>query len=428
MFDNEKKNKNRQSIMYQFAHVESYSLTAPKSSKAGKNHSVKSIVDEALRHDGAIPHIDNPQVPIQRYGKPLEELEANCAIWSNSLKDARGHKMRKDALCLLAGVISAPSDMTPEAWQAFSTDAIEALKQKYGDQLETVIEHADESHPHLHFYVIPKLGERFETVHEGRAASQAAKANGELKGRQNAAYKEAMRGFQDEFYNKVGIAHGFTRIGPRKRRLTREEWKLEQIQALAAARAIEEANARVEASKTMAVELRQKAEEEIVELKNNARSEIFEIGQKSIRESEIAKQKAVEKGFNSGLDSVEKMPFLRKIYKVMLRAVAERDELRGKVSLLEEKIKKLMVWEGRARRLLGFKKKYEKLEPMFDEVKKEASKVPGLEAKNRKLSDELQHKSAILEKTEILLSEANKKLEPEKPTQVRKRAVEDYNP
>ena len=46
-----------------------------------------------------------------------------------------------------------------------------------------------------------------------------------------------MQKLQDEFHNKVGIKTGLTRIGPGRRRLTRDAWQAEQKQAKAFANA-----------------------------------------------------------------------------------------------------------------------------------------------------------------------------------------------
>lgn len=415
--------------MYQFSHVECYSLQTPKTAqhknkKSGKSstkigRSVKSIVDEALRHDGAIPHIDHPQPPIHRYGKPLEDLEANCEAWLKTLKDARGHKMRKDALCLLAGVTSAPNDISEEAWKAFSEDAIEEAKRKYGDRLQTVLEHQDESHPHLHFYVLAAPGERFESIHEGKAAALASKMRGEKKGEQNQCYKAAMRGYQDEFYENVGIKHGFTRIGPAKRRLTREEWKLEQIQALAIARAIEKANKLVDVS-------RERAEA----IKAEARSEARKISDIALQKADEIERKAAEKGFISGLEAVEKLPWWKKLSAVLKRAVTERDQLREKVSSLEEKASTAGKWEARARKFFGLNQKnsaeLNELKPKLYEAEKEAEQVDRLKKTNSMLKDQLAQEMAIRASTEERLKDVLKKHEPEEEPAKRpaKRAYE----
>src|SRR5476651_644574 len=150
-----------------------------------------------------------------------------------------GRKLRKDGLCLLAGVISAPDDMAAEVWESMKQEAIAWLNQD--GRLVSVAEHADEAHRHVHFYKIPAPGARFETLHPGRAAALEAKADGALRGEQNRAYKEAMRGFQDDFFEQVGARHGLTRLGPAKRRLTRSEWKNEQVAALSLANAMAKA-------------------------------------------------------------------------------------------------------------------------------------------------------------------------------------------
>lgn len=401
--------------MYQFVHIESYSRTAPKSSKKGSNWNVANIVAEGNREAGAIPHIESPELPVLLHGKPLDELNGTCEDWASSMKDARGHKLRKDALCLVAGVVSAPHDIAKDDWDAFKLEVIEWLKEKYGDRLETVIEHTDESHPHIHFYVVPKPGERFEVIHDGKAAALDAKSNGALKGEQNGAYKQAMRQFQDEFYDKVGIDHGFTRIGPGKRRLTREEWKLEQIQAAAAAHAISKANETVELSET-----------EATQIKAEARSEARKIAEITLQKADEIERKAAEKGFNSGLDKVEKLPWWKKIGAVLSRAVRERDELREKVRVLETE---KTTWMSKAKKLFKIGKKVserlKEVEPKlkdvqieFSRAKIEAREAVGLRKKNDQLAGELSSQKSRNVHLEAAVEALNERLEPEKPPAV----------
>ena len=63
------------------------------------------------------------------------------------------------------------------------------------------------------------------------------KKNNQKGKAQNLAYVGAMQKLQDEFHNKVGIKTGLTRIGPGRRRLTRDAWQAEQKQAKAFANA-----------------------------------------------------------------------------------------------------------------------------------------------------------------------------------------------
>lgn len=221
--------------MYQFLHISSYSRSASKM-KSGA-HSVKTIVNEAVREFNSTPHIENPQAPKYIYGKPLELLGERCEEWADSLRDASGKKTRKDALCLLAGVMSAPAEIEPAAWEKLRSDTVGWLQEKYGERLHAVIEHTDEANPHLHFYVVPNPGERFDQVHDGKRA--AANLKNEPKGAQNKAYTGAMRDLLDDFHAGVGMPNGMLRYGPRRRRLSRDEWKQEQEQGKALKTALE---------------------------------------------------------------------------------------------------------------------------------------------------------------------------------------------
>jgi hypothetical protein len=210
---------------FQFLHLESYARRAGSGKAAG--HDLASIVAEAERAPDACPHVSAPKPPVIHHGCTPAEAAQRAAEWAESARDSLGRKLRIDGLCLAAGVVSFPKERVSE-WPAYRSAAIDWMRGKYGERLLSVIEHTDEEHPHLHFYCVPLPGERFEEVHPGRKASAEAKARKEKKGAQNSAYQAAMREWQDDFHEKVASAHGLTRLGPRRRRLTREEWRLEQ--------------------------------------------------------------------------------------------------------------------------------------------------------------------------------------------------------
>lgn len=349
-------------MAYQFIHVESYSRSSPKKGKNG-GHSVASVVNEAIREPNSIPHVDNPKPPTYIYGKPLESLEATCEEWAASMTDAKGRKLRKDALCLAAGVVSMPEDTTPEAWATFRADAVGHLQKKYGDRLQTVIEHTDESHPHLHFYVVPRLGERFEMIHQGKLAAADVKREGGLKGAQNQAYKSAMRAYQDEFFETVGIKNGLTRIGPGRRRLTREEWKLEQLQVENAAKVIAIAQDSVELSKVEAAEIKQKAADGAKEFASKTLVKADKI-------LKAAESKGFQQGYNKAIAEVEALPWWKKVGIYISTAVRERDKLRIE---LEDVRKDGETWKQKARRYLGISKKLD------SELKEVAPKLESAE-------------------------------------------------
>jgi hypothetical protein len=220
---------------FQFFHIEGYARTAAKGKAGG--HSISSVMAEAMRVDGACPHVEQPLAPVLLFGSPPSEVEAAAKEWGDTAKDAIGRKLRKDGLCLLAGVVSCPPQFNDAQWQALKLDTVAYLAAD--GRLVSCIEHVDEAQRHIHFYKIPPPGGRFEDVHPGKKAAMEAKAEGGLKGDQNRAYKAAMRGLQDDFFEKVGVKHGLARLGPARRRLTREGWAAEQavIEALAKERA-----------------------------------------------------------------------------------------------------------------------------------------------------------------------------------------------
>lgn len=222
-------NKNNGSKMgFQFIHMESYARVAGKGKEGG--HDIRDIIDEVKRAPGAVSHIENPQTPKVLFGMDPEDVYTESVTWAEQAKDAKGRKLRKDGLCLLAGVISCP-DHESQKWDRYKVASVKWLKRKYGDRLKSVVEHTDEAHKHLHFYVVPNAGERFETIHEGQKAANEAKAQGKVKGEQNSAYKKAMSMLQDQFYLQLASYFGFTRFGPKRSRMTRKEWKQKQHDA-----------------------------------------------------------------------------------------------------------------------------------------------------------------------------------------------------
>lgn len=281
-------------------HVDSFSRSTPKTGKTG-GHSVRSIVAEANREPGAIPHIEAPQPPTLLFGKPIEELEATCETWAASTTDAIGRKTRKDALCLLGGVFSAPDGTDPVAWVRIKGDALEWLQGRYGDRLQTVLEHTDESHPHCHFYVVPRPGESFDAIHDGkRAANELGKSS--LKGDRNAAYKTAMRSFQDDYHEHVGAPNGMSRLGPGRRRLTREEWKLEQLQVETIGQKFQQA----EALMVRAGEAVEASQSTVDALKSSALAEIRAMQAKALKDADKAQEAARLKGIEDGRNEAVK--------------------------------------------------------------------------------------------------------------------------
>lgn len=229
---------------YQFIHLDSYARVGSKQKRTDKKTgrstetrkwSARDIAAEAEREPDACKHVEKPLPPTVLHGVMPGEAVRLAEEWAAESKDAQGRSLRKDGLCLAAGVVSLPAEQADD-WALFREATVAWLKDQYGERLRSVVEHTDEEHPHLHFYCVPFAGERFEAVHQGRQAAAKNAQEGGQKGAQNAAFRTAMRGWQDDFANAVAARFGLARLGPKKRRLTRSAWKAEQAQAQALAR------------------------------------------------------------------------------------------------------------------------------------------------------------------------------------------------
>ena len=268
-------------MAYQFIHVETYARELKKEpkvkeevkeekkdgSKKKKQRTMREIIAEADREPGNCPHIefeklaDPALAPEHLFGYTLDRVEQEATRWAEQSKDGGGQALRKNGVCLLAGVVSLPDDTPQEDWDKFKLDAIRWLKKEYGSTLRSVIEHKDEAHKHFHFYCIPDAGQQFSSIHKGIEARTKARQQ-KLSGKeQNLAYCEAMREWQDKFSRDVGQPHGLTRIGPGRRRLTRAQWQQEQQQAKALQQALKRAKNVQKQAEKQAEEITQQAKE-----------------------------------------------------------------------------------------------------------------------------------------------------------------------
>jgi hypothetical protein len=243
---------------YQFVHLESYSRKADN-----KGRSVDFIFAEATRKPEASIHVSNPSPPIVVFGVGVDEVrDTHDTVVAAAVVEVKGGKTRKlrtDQKTLHTIVASHPYAMDEiradlskrrraEEWERRT---IEWLKDQYGDDLKCVVRHEDESHYHIHAYVLPLSDPTLKATryHPGanakKAVMEAGAASDEdqkaLGKRADAAYKAAMRQWQDTYHQQVAIPSGLTRLGPKRRRLTREEWQAEKSQAKALQKAVEQA-------------------------------------------------------------------------------------------------------------------------------------------------------------------------------------------
>lgn len=236
----------------QFLHLQSFSR---KPNKIGQ--SVQQVLDEAARESEFSMHVDGPKPPNLIYGMPPQRVRkmhdelVAAGYVEATLKDGTIAKrgIRKDRHTLLTAVASYP--LLTEQVADGSADRAEYerwielniswLKEMFGDRLVSVVEHVDEKYPHIHAFILPlgdascsarHLNPAWQVKEEAEAlARESGKPSKEAVKFGNRAYRARGRELQDEYFTEVGLPAGLTRLGPKRERLSREQWKQRKEQA-----------------------------------------------------------------------------------------------------------------------------------------------------------------------------------------------------
>jgi hypothetical protein len=341
-------------MAFQFIHMTAYSRKGD-----GKGRSTSYVFDEARRDPGASVHVPNPSPPVVVFGIGVDEVErlhdATADAATTTPKGGKPRKIQKTQHTLMTVVASHPHTMDEvradpekkreaEEWERRT---VAWLRSQYGNRLVSVIRHDDESHYHLHAYVLPDdQAMRASALHPGQCAKAAVMAVGPVDGedtkslnkRGDAAYRAAMRNWQDGYHENVAIACGLTRLGPQRRRLTRAEWQAEQTQANALRTTLERAR-----------EVRRKGESMIASTKEDAARIAAEA---AAAKAEAARQLAVAKAaMEAALKAQDKaMAEQRKARSMMTR-------VREEAARVREATAKLQRLPGALRSLIdGFQK------------------------------------------------------------------------
>jgi hypothetical protein len=243
---------------FQFVHMESFSR---KGDAQGRGTGF--IFAEASRKPEASIHVANPLPPTVVYGLDVADVEslhdAAADVARTTPKDGKPRRLRQDHKTLHTVIASHPLTMEeiradPEKCaeaEAWEKRTIEWLRSQYGDDLKSVVRHEDESHYHIHAYIVPDADTEMRALrhHPGVTAKRGIMAAGPadaedskaLSKRADAAYKSALRAWQDSYHEIVGIPCGLARLGPRRRNLPRGEWQREKAQAKALQAALDRA-------------------------------------------------------------------------------------------------------------------------------------------------------------------------------------------
>lgn len=214
---------------------------------------VAQVIAEGLRRGAFHSHVENPQPPRVIFGDPtnFQSLHDAHVAARRTRVSLRGiqfeKKIRVDRHTLFTIIASYPElrrDVAGDpvkatehaAWEGATVAWVQSL---YGDELKAVFAHEDEVYPHLHFWLLPDhpSGDAAR-IHPGKAAKRKTEAR--LKGEGvapreavkagNIALKEAMRGWIDGYHRAVAPL-GLTRDGPKRRRLSRAQYRAETAMA-----------------------------------------------------------------------------------------------------------------------------------------------------------------------------------------------------
>lgn len=219
-----------------FIHVDVYARKVAKGKMTART--AREIVSEAVREVNHVHHLETPGDPILLFGDQPDEVLDVAETMVENERDPKGRKVRSDKPILLAGVSSFPirweeldgdGRAAYEKWKSMTMDF---LKQEYGKNLMSVVEHTDEERPHLHFYAVAEKVADTRDLHPGHGKSKGLGGTEAM-----AAYKAGCRDFQDRYWMDVGLPVGLTREGPKRARLSRPEWKAQKERAVMVAEA-----------------------------------------------------------------------------------------------------------------------------------------------------------------------------------------------
>jgi hypothetical protein len=239
----------------EFVHFRGYARRPTRPSP-----SLEEILGEARRDPAYCGHLAEPHTPVVRYGAAIETLGVELDERLHGVRDHLGRALPSTSLVLLAGVTSWPtpraeveqSDAARQAYEVWMQRCLTFCRQLFGEALLSVVEHIDEPYLHVHAFAAarphPVTGVySLETIWPPLAAEARARRANKSRKAQRAAFRKKARLVQELYYRMVGAPSGLARFGPRRQRLTREEWRAQRSQAAAMAEFARETARRAEA-------------------------------------------------------------------------------------------------------------------------------------------------------------------------------------
>lgn len=219
----------------QFARIESHSLVATKGRPKNppENWKAKSTVSgicgEAARLESHSKHLEQPPDFDVVFGMSPLDLSTRLTNRFAEIKK-EGGRLKADQCVMCEGVFSYPEPTCDENFFMWLDDSIDYLKEKYGEKLQSVVVHYDESHPHLHFFLADMKTLSVNEIDPARMARRReeekkfAMGKGEdgkfLYSPKMTAQKDALKEWLNEYHFNVSEKYEHAReIGARKARL-----------------------------------------------------------------------------------------------------------------------------------------------------------------------------------------------------------------
>jgi hypothetical protein len=210
----------------QFAHLQTWSR---KPNKAGQ--SIDHVIAEANRDPEFSMHVENPAPPRVLLGNP-----------ATFAADHAAHVAARSTIAIMA-------DGSQKS-RAIRNDrhTMASIVMSYPVPRSAIV--TDEAKAKIAAWLLPDdPGADATTLHPGKVAKKEVEArakaenvdNREAVKLGNRALKAAMTVWQDEYHAAVGVPEGLTRSGPKRRRLSREQWNAEKATAKAHKTALERA-------------------------------------------------------------------------------------------------------------------------------------------------------------------------------------------
>lgn len=218
----------------QYLRLETYALAT-----RGGRWTVRQVLHEAYRVPGDCPHVAAPDIRVLHGPASPEPIAEACErVWS-AARDAGGRRLQRTVPVLLSAVASYPdrlADADAESrarMQRWRDRVVKCWKGWWGDRLAAVVEHLDEARFHLHALVIPAVRQgrlAMGEIFAAHAARATARETGQPRRLVDRAYKTGLRAIQDLFWSEVSAPEGHARVGPKRQRLSRAEWKARQAE------------------------------------------------------------------------------------------------------------------------------------------------------------------------------------------------------